>query len=68
MIAHCMDQALRISRLPLDQWKAEIERLPDACSQPDCTLKSCRQRITDYMRVQYQCAKRLSEQRDSNPF
>lgn len=53
-IGHCMDQALSIARLPRDSWAAEIQKLPAACMHADCGQpRSCRERIADYLRVQY---------------
>jgi len=41
-IAHCRHNVFRIAKLPREQWKDEIEKLPDSCEQSDCGVKSCR--------------------------
>lgn len=64
MISHCMHHAMRIAKLPLDEWPAEVKRLPDSCVFDDCTVKSCRKRVSDYLRVQWKCAKRLEKTPD----
>ncbi|HEX5756882.1 MAG TPA: hypothetical protein VFY12_11095 [Arenimonas sp.] len=41
-------------------WKQQIEALPDACAHADCGApRSCRQRIAEYLRMQWNIAKRL---------
>jgi hypothetical protein len=61
-VSHCMHHALRIAAGPQSGWKAEIERLPDACAHADCGApRSCRERISDYLRVQWRAQARLAE-------
>lgn len=58
-VAHCMGRALRIARLPLDQWQEQIESLPDDCDHSDCgSPRSCRKRAAEYLAVQKGCALR----------
>lgn len=47
--------SLRISRLPKAKWKAEIDRLPEAC--PHGCRVHCRQVCGDYARMQWRMDK-----------
>ena len=59
-VSHCMGLALDIARLPDHQWAGEIAKLPEACAHADCGLpRNCRERIAEYLRVQYRMARRL---------
>ncbi|TQD51224.1 hypothetical protein [Marilutibacter aestuarii] len=58
-VSHCMGKALEIAAGPLDTWAGKIAALPDACLHSDCGApRNCRERIADYLRVQYRAAKR----------
>lgn len=52
----CLHHALAIGQAPRDTWAAAIAQLPEACQQPGtCSgADGCRQRVADYLRVQYQ--------------
>jgi hypothetical protein len=57
-----MGQALRIARSHRQGWKHQIEQLPETCPHTDCGLPhSCRQRIAEYLRMQW----RMAERRDA---
>lgn len=58
-VSHCMDQALAIAQQPLEQWATAIARVPDDCPHADCGApRNCRERIAEYLRVQYKSRKR----------
>lgn len=46
--------ATRIRNLPRDQWKAEVERLPERCPR-GCGV-NCRSYCASYARVQWRMA------------
>lgn len=54
-VNQCLHQALVIARQPREQWRAQIEQIPEACQAPGvCTGGvGCRQRIAEYLRVQW---------------
>jgi len=54
-VSTCIIKALDIARVPRQQWKAAIDALPEACQTPSvCTGGiGCRQRLAEYLRVQY---------------
>lgn len=53
-ITYCLgDFAKRIARLPLSQWKAEVEAMPETCDR--CNT-NCRQVCAEYARVQWRMA------------
>lgn len=59
-VSHCMHLALEVATKPRDQWAAEIAKIPTGCQHSDCgSPRSCRQRIADYLRVQYRAQARL---------
>lgn len=54
-LGHCYHHTRRIGKLPHTAWAGEIAKLPDSCTHTDCgDPKNCRQRISEYMRVQWQ--------------
>lgn len=63
-VSMCLMKALDISTAPRQRWKSAIEQLPAQCQHPDVCGGGigCRQRIADYLRVQYQ-AQALREQK-----
>lgn len=65
-VSMCMMKAIDIATAPRQRWKAAIEQLPARCQHPgQCGGGiGCRQRIADYLRVQYQ-AQALREQKQS---
>lgn len=48
--------AKRIRALPLDDWKSEVEKLPEVC--PHKCGVSCRTYCASYARIQWRMAKR----------
>lgn len=63
-VNRCLHQALLIARQPRPEWRAQIEQMPEACQTPDvCTGGiGCRQRIADYLRVQWMMIERRVSQ------
>lgn len=59
-VAHCLHHALEIGREPRSTWADLIARLPERCTHTgSCSgTEGCRQRIADYLRVQYQAQAR----------
>lgn len=63
-VSHCMHRALEIAKMPRPECKAQIEALPVACAHSDCGQpKSCRERIADYLRMQWRMAEQRARQR-----
>lgn len=59
MVTYCLgDFARRLSRAPLDEWKALVESMPDKCDRCKTT---CRKACGEYAKVQWKCAKRRSK-------
>lgn len=58
-ISNCLDHAMRIQRLPREQWRAELDALPERCTHPDdCgEPRNCRQRNREFLRAQVEIAK-----------
>lgn len=54
-VNQCLHQALVIARQPREHWRAQIEQMPEACQASGvCTGGvGCRQRIAEYLRVQW---------------
>lgn len=51
---YCLgDFAKRIAQLPLGQWKAEVEAMPERCERCDT---NCRAVCAEYARVQWRMA------------
>lgn len=63
-VSRCITKALDIAKAPRAQWREQIAQLPELCQHPDvCTGGiGCRERLADYLRVQYQ-AQALREQK-----
>lgn len=58
-LSHCMDQALAIAQTARADWAAAIAKVPETCPRSDCTGGvGCRERIADYLRVQWRMAER----------
>jgi len=57
-VSCCLLQALDIGRKPRTEWKAAIEAIPVECPhRAVCTGGiGCRERIADYMRMQWNMA------------
>lgn len=71
MICYCLTDALRIGRLPEDQWLKQIRALPTACNKADCTAGGCCQTVVrDYLDAQRRCLEakthaRVSREREA---
>ncbi|HHA2858108.1 TPA: hypothetical protein ACOFDH_000481 [Stenotrophomonas maltophilia] len=63
----CSHHAMRISKLPLEQWAGEIAKLPEGCEKGCGAPASCRARNADYLRVQYRALKRRIERESRGP-
>ncbi len=49
-----MHHALRIAATPGATWKDQIAEVPAGCKHADCGKpRDCRQRVADYLRMQY---------------
>lgn len=57
----CLGNALRIGKLPMDQWKAELAKLPEVCPHADCKHGSCRALNREYLLMQRKCRIRRAE-------
>jgi hypothetical protein len=54
-----MDQALAIAQQPPEQWGAAITRVREECPHADCGApRNCRERVAEYLRVQYKSRNR----------
>lgn len=52
-VTRCLGPAVRaLSRASASERWRYIGRLPRACSDPGCTLPSCRDVVSDYFRIQ----------------
>ena len=57
--SHCMHRAMSIAKQPLKSWSALIEAIPETCEHDDCgNPRNCRQRIAEYLRMQWRMAER----------
>lgn len=56
----CLHHALAIGQTPRREWAGAIAQLPPECQQPGiCSgAAGCRERVSDYLRVQYQAQAR----------
>lgn len=63
-VNRCLHQALTIARQPRGEWRTQIEQIAEACQAPGvCTGGvGCRQRIADYLRVQWMMIERRESQ------
>lgn len=60
-ISRCLlPAALRAANTPRAEWKGQIAALPEHCEHPDvCTGgQGCRDRVAEYLRVQFQAQAR----------
>lgn len=58
-VSHCMDQALAIAQQQPEQWASAIARVREECPHTDCGApRNCRERVAEYLRVQYKSRKR----------
>lgn len=65
-VSHCMHHALAIAAKPRAQWAEQIKALPDGCAHADCGApRSCRQRITSYLRGQWHARPKRKEGEES---
>lgn len=60
----CLHQALLIARQPRSEWRTQIDQIAEACQAPAvCTGGvGCRQRIAEYLRVQWWMIERRESQ------
>ena len=58
-ISRCLHHAQRIGVLPLDQWAAEVKKLPTRCEHDDCTHGDCQKVCQDWLRMQFQMRRSL---------
>lgn len=60
----CLHQALLIARQPRSEWRAQIAQIAENCEAPGvCTGGvGCRQRIAEYLRVQWWMIERRESQ------
>ncbi len=63
-VNRCLHQALLIARQPRSEWRAQIEQIAENCEAPGvCTGGiGCRQRIAEYLRVQWWMIERRESQ------
>lgn len=53
-VSRCMGEALRIAETPRAGWQVKLAEISVVCPHTDCSPGGgCRQRIADYLRVQY---------------
>ncbi|TFZ46108.1 hypothetical protein E5C33_07500 [Stenotrophomonas maltophilia] len=59
-VNRCLTQALLIAKKPRGQWKGGIAQLPEACQAPGICSGGigCRERLADYLRVQWRMIER----------
>ena len=62
--SRCMHHASRIiDSTDRERWGDEIDKLPTECPHTDCGQpKNCRERIREYLRVQYRLSKHAERQ------
>lgn len=61
-VSHCMHLALEIAAGPDEGWGDAIQQIPERCPHPDCgEPRNCRERVADYLRMQYRVKRRRSE-------
>lgn len=59
-----MHHALAIAAKPRGQWQGQVAKLPDGCAHADRGApRSCRERVADYLRVQW----RMQVRREARP-
>ncbi|MCU1033294.1 hypothetical protein JAK64_05955 [Stenotrophomonas maltophilia] len=63
-VNRCLHQALLIARQPRAEWRTQIDQIAEACQAPGvCTGGiGCRQRIAEYLRVQWWMIERRKSQ------
>lgn len=63
-VNRCLHQALLIARQPRAEWCTQIDQIAEACQAPGvCTGGiGCRQRIAEYLRVQWWMIERRESQ------
>lgn len=49
----CLHHMTRIARLPHDQWKAEVEKLPTDCGNEQCTTRNCQEEVRGRLRMHW---------------
>ena len=49
----CFHEIRRISRLPSDQWKGEVEKLPTDCGDERCTTRNCQEEARTRLRMSW---------------
>lgn len=54
-VSRCIAKAIDIAKAPRSDWKTSVEALPETCECPSvCTAGiGCRERIADYLRMQW---------------
>lgn len=58
-VGHCMGQALAIAQRPMDLWAVAIAQVTETCAHADCGApRNCRERVAEYLRVQYKMRQR----------
>lgn len=53
MISRCLNEAQRIAALPSHLWAAEVQQLPTACGNEDCSTGNCQKVCQDWLRMQF---------------
>jgi len=64
-MSRCITKALDIAKAPRSDWKAAIAQLPEACECPGSCSEDvgCRERISDYLRMQWRMLERREQQK-----
>ncbi len=64
-VAHCMHHALAIAATPDATWKDQIAEVPTGCAHDDCGKPNdCRQRVAEYLRMQYRSKRHRQHMKD----
>lgn len=64
-ISRCLTtHGQRIALLPINQWKSEVDKLPERCEHADCSTRNCREICQVWLRGQFmarRCLRRMKE-------
>ena len=60
-----MHHALAIAATPEAGWKDKIDQVPTGCEHADCGQpRDCRQRVAEYLRMQYRTTRHRQHMKD----
>lgn len=64
----CLHHALTIGQTPRGEWAGAIAQLPEGCQRPGtCSgTEGCRERVADFLRVQFQAQARRERMKGEN--